>query len=339
MEAGANRRQFKNLALLALCLALLIVLLASVLPFPSQDACLAGPVAEPPEPWVPAFLIIGGTSCGTTYLHTVLSTSPFLLGTNPKEIYAFADAAGVVEPNVTRFRAALPELQANETCVVFSSPAGELRCKTSGRAMASMWPHLKFVIVLREPIKRALGWYNMCVRQKLSFGLSVEAMLNMEMDMLEEQLRANLSPRQYAAFMLDGGVSELERCLKRRPPHLCTLLPESQALRVMQAHPLTSMVLDGIYAEQVLFWLGEFERDRFHFVKSEELFAQPGDAIREVEKFLGVQRHQYEDEILETPVAVWPDKEQEKGKATVDTLSNKTRARLERFFTPWNARL
>ena len=262
-----------------------------------------------------------------------------MLGTNPKEVYAFAETNPGSVPNVSRFKEAFQGVHMNESRRTFSSPAGELRVRHSGTAAAKLWPHLRFVVLLRDPIARAIGWFNMCVRQRLAFGYSVEGLLELELDVLEEQLKAALTPRQYAAFLRDGAVHELAWCLKWHTPRACVLLPESATLRLMQTHPLSSLVLDGIYVEQLLHWLDAYERNRFLIIRSEELFAEPAAVIHQIEAFVGVEHYKYHASVLEAPVSVWPDQLQEKAEKTVNMLPPQTRARAERFFNPWNARL
>jgi hypothetical protein len=129
---------------------------------------------------LPRFMLIGGLKTGSTYLHNVLAMHPSLVGSSVKEHYFFADNELEKETEGGGGKAALEALGAlfpppplaeeqggPPARLPFFSPAGELRNPASAPRVADLFPCMKFVVVLREPIARAWSHFQMSIREKV----------------------------------------------------------------------------------------------------------------------------------------------------------------------------
>jgi len=304
-------------------------------PAPAEALHLHNTRAAEPHLY-PSFMVVGGLKTGSTFLHVVLSSSPYLRGSQPKEIYAFADAP--------KKGLHLEQLQVvrepGDARIAFSSPAGELR-SGSAALMRAVFPDMRLIVLLREPIERAHSFFQMRAREKLTTPESTfEELVALEAAAISELLRGTLSPRQLRAFQR-GDTRAFRGCLHRRlgvAPHCRLLKPEQSAVvQLMLTHPTTSALLDSIYVEQMLVLMAHFPADQLLIIKSEDLFSDPLPQLRRIEAFVGAQQAQYDPAVLATPVLVWPDA----GHITPGyaPLDDELRCSLARFFAPWNARL
>ena len=202
---------------------------------------------------MPGFMIIGTQRGGTSSLYKYLEGHPELSASIRKETEYFSRR--FVEGE-RWYRAHFP--------LTFSTGGGRLGFEatpdylfypsTPGR-IAERLPDARFVVLLRDPVRRASSHHRHMVRVGLE-DLSFDEALERE----EERLAAD------------------EASLERDPLFFCRdLLRFSYATR-------------GRYADQLSRWFAVFDPSRFLIIRSEELFADPGRAVDEVTAFLGVRR-------------------------------------------------
>ncbi|MDQ3973499.1 MAG: sulfotransferase, partial [Actinomycetota bacterium] len=118
---------------------------------------------------------------------------------------------------------------------------------------ARLLPDARFVVLLRDPVERAISHYELQTRtgvERLDFAAAIAA-----------------EPARLAG--------EVER------------------LRADPAYPAAALhhysyLARGRYAEQLAAWLRHFPPERLHVVRSEDLFAEPAATYRGILSFLGL---------------------------------------------------
>lgn len=293
-----------------------------------------------------------------SYLHAVLAAHPQLLASSPKELYLFE---GDTDAARRRLLDAFPGVAPDDARLRFSSPAGQLRTLSHlGCARATMPADVKLLVLFRSPLDRARSYIEMRMRERLlprdeprsatstapaALGARpetrLERLLRLELHVLRELLRTELGA-WYPAFMRDGDVAGLRRCLAARAgpgrhpgrARRCHVLRDGPTLRLLYEHAGTSAVLDSLYSEQLIQWIDIAPPHRWLFVHSEFMWSRPRCALARVEAFLGVRGHPFSDDLLATPVHVWGPRGNDTEPLAVELV-----AELAAFFHPFNERL
>ena len=111
----------------------------------------------------PDFLVIGAQKAGTTSLFSLLSKHPNTYLPPGKEVRFFSSdllyAKGAEWYFRENFRAAKPTDVTGEV-----SPQYMCHDKVPGR-IKELLPNIKFIVILRHPLKRAFSHYQMSVRR------------------------------------------------------------------------------------------------------------------------------------------------------------------------------
>jgi hypothetical protein len=207
---------------------------------------------------LPDFLVIGGQKCGTTALYAYLRWHPGITGPAWKEVSYFDRHYGRGE---AWYRGQFPSRpwlwltggrSGRRPLVGEASPSYVLHPDAPTRAQALV-PDARLVVLLRNPVDRALSHYNYEValgREPLSFEEALE----------REPLR------------LEG---ELER-----------LGDTSYFSRAWWDY---TYLARGRYAEQLERWLAVFPREQLLVLASERLRADPASAYARVLEHLGAE--------------------------------------------------
>src|SRR5438128_5248126 len=203
---------------------------------------------------LPDFLIIGAQKAGTTALYSYLRRHPHVSGPSWKEVSFFdrhyARGAAWYRgnfPNALRTRGAL---------VGEASPSYVFHPLAPER-VAALVPHARLIVLLRDPVDRALSHYHHEValgREPLSF----DDALAQE----EERTRG-----------------EVERMLR-------------DPLYFSDAWWNYTYAARGRYAEQLERWFAAFPRAQLLILTSEELSTEPAATYARVLEFLGAAPHE-----------------------------------------------
>ena len=207
---------------------------------------------------LPDFLIIGAAKAGTTSLYAYLCAHPAVIEARRKEVNFFADNFGrgrgwyrthfVTTPYLAWRRAR----QRQRVITGEGTPFYMTHAAVPPR-VASVVPDAWLVVVLRDPVDRAYSQYQHAVRlgqEALSFEDAIAA---------EPARRAQLVERHGA-----------------------------DAAQYVPEFNFVSYVNLGLYADQLAPWLEVFPREQLLVVRSEDLFAEPRNVLREAFGFLGV---------------------------------------------------
>ena len=202
---------------------------------------------------LPDFLILGAQKAGTTALYAYLRRHPAITGPSWKEVSFFDRHWARGEawyrgnfPNLARTRGRL---------VGEASPSYVFHPLAPGR-VRELVPEARLVVLVRNPVDRALSHYNHEValgREPLSFEDALEAE---EERLRGEEERMAADPRYFS--------------------------------REWWSHTYKAR---GRYAEQLERWLAVFPRERLLVLPSDDLGADPAAAHARVLEFLGAAPH------------------------------------------------
>jgi hypothetical protein len=201
---------------------------------------------------LPGFLILGAQKAGTTALFAYLRWHPMITGPAWKEV-------GYFDRHYRRgdrwYRGHFP-LRAGDRLVGEASPSYLFHPLAPERVRATV-PEAKLIVLLRDPVDRALSHYHHEValgREGLSFEEAIEAEA--------ERTRGE------------------EERLVRKPDYFS------------HAWWDYTYLARGRYAEQLERWLAVFPREQLIVVGSDELAVEPGRAYARVVEFLGAWPHE-----------------------------------------------
>lgn len=204
---------------------------------------------------MPDFIIIGAQKCGTTSLYNYLIQHPQIVSAATKEVHFF-DLN--FEKGRAWYLAQFPELEQNQdkTITGEASPYYIFHPLVPQR-IYQMLPQVKLIVLLRDPVARAISHYYHEVR------LGYET-LSLEDAIAREPIR------------LQG---EAEKML-------------ADQIQYSFNHQHYSYLARGTYVEQLKAWMSFFPKKQFLILKSEELDSQPSTILRQVLDFLELPDYQ-----------------------------------------------
>jgi len=204
----------------------------------------------------PSFVLIGAQRCGTTSLYSYLSEHPNVVAAARKEIHyfdIFFDQGLAWYASQFPEKKNLPPNSLREPVITGEASPYYLFHPLSAERLAAVFPQVKLLIILRNPIDRALSHYQHEVR-----------------------LGNETLPFEAALAAEDDRLKGLREQLMTNP------LSHSQAF---QSHSYRSR---GQYMEQIEVWLQHFPREQMHIVISEDFYADPDQKLRATTDFLGL---------------------------------------------------
>lgn len=195
---------------------------------------------------LPNYLILGAAKSGTTYLHGELARHPDVFMSAIKEPSFFSDSFQVVRNPIAyadQFAAAGDQRWVGEAShLYFSHPEG-------ARVLRAFLDLERFIVVLRDPVERAVSLFNHMSRHGREVCGTIEAAIGREQQRLDSQ-RLRWSKRNY--FLNFGYVSS------------------------------------GLYGEQLQRYIDTFGRDKFCVLFYDELRDKHDESMKKVYEFLGI---------------------------------------------------
>ncbi len=203
---------------------------------------------------LPDFLIIGAQKAGTTALYAYLRRHPEVTGPTWKEVSYFDRH---FQRGPAWYRGNFP-LRSRRQIVGEASPSYVFHPQAPER-VAALVPDVRLIVLVRDPVERALSHYHHEValgREELPF----EEALERE----DERL-----------------AGELER-MRDDPAYFS------------HAWWNHTYLARGRYAEQLDRWLAQFPREQLLVLSNDELAVQPEETYGRVLEFLGARPHRLE---------------------------------------------
>jgi len=198
----------------------------------------------------PNFIIIGSIASGTTSLYNYLIQHPNILKSFRKEIYFF-------DLNYNRgfswYRSFFPIQLSNSNFLTCEATATYLRHPLVPERIQKHLPKTKFIVLLRNPIDRAYGFYQSRVNHG-DENLSFEDAIKEEENRLSDEIEKILNDQNYfpSNFYNFGYLS------------------------------------GGIYYKQLQHWFKIFPKEQFLILQSEKLFKNPEETLLEITDFLKI---------------------------------------------------
>jgi hypothetical protein len=210
---------------------------------------------------LPDFLIIGAQRCGTTSLYGSLGKHPAIgvCIAREKEVHYFdvnhdRGPAWYRSRFPTRFAIALARRRSGAEPVVGEATPDYMFNPLVPERVQAFNPQMKLIVLVRDPVKRAVSHY-------------------------------------YHEVAGGRETLPLREALEQEPERLARELeskPIDEAFTSI-GHQCHSYVARGFYREQIERWLERFPRDQLLILPSEELFDDASTAVEEVHRFLGVE--------------------------------------------------
>ena len=197
--------------------------------------------------FAPNFMIIGAEKCGTTSLYQYLRQHPAVMSPIEKEI-DFFDME--YQRGLDWYLAHFPSMPEQPGWITGETSANYLYSKEAPARVFEHFPNLQLIVILRNPIERALSRYSMMVRNGVE-DRSFEDIVSQEMQQIERSTTAEGIP-----------WSVLNRCR-----HLG----------------------NSLYYYHLQRWLSHFPKDQLHILQSEALFAQPTQVLSQLCDQLGIE--------------------------------------------------
>lgn len=195
----------------------------------------------------PSFCVIGAQKCGTTSLYGALCQHPNMLSATKKEIHYY-DSVGSGK-SLDWYKAHFPQRKSESAITGEATPA-YLFHPNAARMMAKHYPGMKILILLRNPVERAVSHYFHNRR------------LGLEILDFTEALRA------------EGDLAENY--------HQVLSLNDKDIEKVM----LRSYFLRGLYCQQILQWVNFFPKENMFVATSEEFFSNPRGVVMQAAKHI-----------------------------------------------------
>ncbi len=126
-------------------------------------------------PGYPNFLIIGQQKCGTTSLYSYLIRHPHILPALKKEIHFWNENA---ELGTDWYASHFPAIPPGSAYITGEASATYFDNGHVAKQIAEMLPHIKIIVLLRNPVDRTISHYHMRFRDKNEVASMQEAVFS-----------------------------------------------------------------------------------------------------------------------------------------------------------------
>lgn len=226
------------------------------------------------ERLLPSFIIIGATRAGTTSLYEYLGNHPNILQPIVKET-AFFNHIYHINPNW--YRTFFPTVseqeetkkQRNKEFIITSeaTPSYLIDPRVPKR-ISKMLPNVKLIVLLRNPIERALSHYHHNVLTGIE-NLSFEQAITKE----TERITKSFDKLKNKKFIInDNSINYFFRVMTFKTENYFKF----------------SYLQSGRYYEHLKNWMMIFPKKQLLIIKSEDFFDSPKNIFKEVQEFLNL---------------------------------------------------
>ena len=201
---------------------------------------------------LPDFVVIGAARCGTSRFYGILTRHPFVRRAAVKELHFF-DRADRFERGVDWYKEHFPppETKDGQRTVTGEATPVYLFDPAVPERMARAVPEARLIVLLRNPVDRALSQYHRLKRTGADLPSFKET--------VEDELAHLADGRTAPGLAGDGSYKHTQ-------------------------------LARGIYADQLLRWREFFPEERMLVIKSEDFFADVPGTLEKTQDFLGIPR-------------------------------------------------
>ena len=200
---------------------------------------------QKPKQNPPDFIIAGSSKCGTSSLYNYLSCHPQILLSHKKELDFFWQN---FDRGIDWYLAHFPTISDRDDFITGEATPNYLRFPLVAKRIKETCPDTKLIILLRNPVDRAISWHYHKVNSGLATG-SLENAVAREMEELE-----NFSETQF----MEGGYRKVDN------------------------------IFSSLYYYQLKAWMEYLPREQFLILKSENFYNNTAAVMESVFDFLDV---------------------------------------------------
>lgn len=200
---------------------------------------------QPEKKSGPDFIIAGASKCGTTAIYQYLSHHPQILFSHKKEIDFFWKN---YQRGVDWYLAHFPTITDRDDFLTGEATPNYIRFPQVARRIKKTFPHTKIIILLRNPVDRAISWHY----HKLNSGLT-------KLD------------------LATAIATEIERLAN---------VSEAEIINTGYYNP--DNILSSLYIYKIRPWIETLGREQFLILNSEDFYLNPLKNMQQVFKFLSL---------------------------------------------------
>ena len=197
----------------------------------------------------PDFIIFGSAKCGTTALYSYLSQHSQMLLPHKKELDFFWQN---YDRGMAWYLAHFPAITDREDFFTGEATPNYIRFPHVVNRIKTHCPESKLIVLLRNPVDRAISWHHHKVKAGLAKG-SLEEAIAIELKQLATSNETELAK---------GGYRKIDN------------------------------IYSSLYYYQLQPWLANFPKKQFLFLKSEDFYRDTAKVMEQVFNFIGVESQQ-----------------------------------------------
>lgn len=213
----------------------------------------------------PSFLIIGAQKGGTSSLHNFLIQHPKLIAPKIKELHYF-DTLGLTPPGP--YLNYFPNGYFTSK-ISFEATPRYISYPGTAKKIFDFNPKMKFIVLLRNPVKRAYSAWNM-YKQMENEKSRLKDFNNNEMKSPREKLYSLLYKNGFPTFEEWANIEMSENFDKN----------------IIEP----SIIRRGYYKEQIEVYLSYFKREQFLFINSNVLKTDTENCLNIIANFLNISK-------------------------------------------------
>ncbi|MGL5881504.1 MAG: tetratricopeptide repeat protein [Xenococcaceae cyanobacterium] len=197
----------------------------------------------------PDFIIIGASKCGTSSLHQYLGCHPQILLPHKKEIDFFWKN---YDKGIDWYLAHFPTITDRADFLTGEATPNYIRFPEVAERIYRLSPQTKLILLLRNPIDRAVSWHY----HKINTGLTkvkIEEAIALEIKQIEH-------------------------------------FSENKIIKTAFYNP--DNILSSLYIYKIREWLKYFAKEQLLILKSEDLYEKPAEIVKQVFDFLELPEYQ-----------------------------------------------
>lgn len=238
-------------------------------------------------PTLPDFLILGAQKAGTTSLDSYLKYHPNLKGTHPKEIHFFDNQKNYTK-GLKWYQNHFRRFYFDKKTLFFESAPNYIFNENLPQKLKKLNPDLKFIIILRDPVKRAFSAYNM-------FKINYEDQKKNGQDIQEHLL----------CYIENGAFMSFERVVQQELEMI------EKGVANSEFDESFTFLRKGLYKQQLQNWQQHFPKENFLILDFEDLKKDEIAMLNKICSFLNISdftnikidkeprnKREYQDKIL-----------------------------------------
>ena len=218
----------------------------------------------------PKFIIPGFRKCGTTSLYSYLINHPQVLPAVEKELHFFTF---FFKQDIDYYLAHFPGISNSNNYITGEATPGYIVSSRVAERIFALFPKMKFIVLLRNPIDRAISsYYHKC---RLSY--------------VDYTYKSQLT--QITQNCLNKTIEKIPSLINQRFDCLFddSLSSLQEKYQQFKNDILLSHLLGSLYIYYLKEWMNIFPREQFLIIQSENLFENPSATMKQVYNFLDLE--------------------------------------------------